>query len=892
MPVLATIPPQAQSGTAPVATKDAIQVREELTPGKNAFQRLVVQPKLTVGAPDDPYEKEADAMADQVMRMPEQNFIQRKALSRKGEVIQREENEEKEPADKSKLKLQLAEPDFLSLRTPFFERNAMHLWDPDSALGVWKYNFGFFKRFGLDDNWSGKAANLTAPFFINSQLKVQNPTWWEITDAQLNTTSVVGSLPIFSFDSDFRNWKPLPFLQKKSLDNASVNENQHNQKESFIQRECGHCEEEEKITRKPASASITPFIQTKIESNTPAVSDSLSQSIESSKGGGSTLDGGTQKFMSDRFGTDFGNVRVHTDGESVQMNRDLNARAFTVGSDVYFNQGQYQPESSAGKQLLAHELTHVVQQNGFLQRQTSDGPANEEINISDELLEIPPADDAEVTEVPSATGMVVPATNNIEADEPYLLVQRKPSLIQRDDTAPAKAVRKNLVFLMGDKGGFYIAAKKFFSQHHPEATIVNFKDRSLGGIFKALATEISATAPAGHIYIVSHANQDGTLSFPLNSKDKDTVLTFGELKVALKNNAAMFKTNGGVDEQTAVHIKGCNIGRNVEMLNALDEAFGGKDQVDAPTHKQGYEYHTKKVKNKSEIVSSEYFNTLVVEYPGSADQNTDTLVSDFKGKYSDFQYKEHEWQMMVMGIKKYTASIDKQAKHKKAEIDKATKEKKKEVDKTDKTALSAIDADSKTAKAEVDTWIKEMKTSKVANQSPGVSKKVDKKFTATLYNTVDPSITPGKVLPLAGMLLGKGVPPGFSVTQCTSISANSSKPLATDFEFLAENKRKKQTMTFIYTTPEFPKTDEDGSKIADELIAEEIGKKPETEMARRDKYSWRFERTKGKTTVKVSASLEMTQYRIDVDLKEEPGDKIDPAKKEGEDFYYGASDFE
>jgi hypothetical protein len=67
-----------------------------------------------------------------------------------------------------------------------------------------------------------------------------------------------------------------------------------------------------------------------------------------------------------------------------------------------------------------------------------------------------------------------------------------------------------------------------------------------------------------------------------------------------------------------------------------------------------------------------------------------------------------------------------------------------------KDALKAIDADTKTQKAEVDTWSKEMKLSKVANKSPGVKKKVDNKFTATLYNTVDPTITTDKALPLGG----------------------------------------------------------------------------------------------------------------------------------------------
>ena len=66
--------------------------------------------------------------------------------------------------------------------------------------------------------------------------------------------------------------------------------------------------------------------------------------------------------MEGSFETDFSGVRVHTDQEAAQMNQDLSAQAFTHGSDVYFNEGKFNPESGGGKHLLAHELTHVVQQ--------------------------------------------------------------------------------------------------------------------------------------------------------------------------------------------------------------------------------------------------------------------------------------------------------------------------------------------------------------------------------------------------------------------------------------------------------------------------------------------------------------------------------------------------
>jgi hypothetical protein len=73
--------------------------------------------------------------------------------------------------------------------------------------------------------------------------------------------------------------------------------------------------------------------------------------------------------MQSRFGTDFSSVNIHTGDEAIQMNRELNAKAFTVGSDIYFNQGQYNPNSDDGNHLLAHELTHTIQQGNGIQRQ-------------------------------------------------------------------------------------------------------------------------------------------------------------------------------------------------------------------------------------------------------------------------------------------------------------------------------------------------------------------------------------------------------------------------------------------------------------------------------------------------------------------------------------------
>lgn len=95
-----------------------------------------------------------------------------------------------------------------------------------------------------------------------------------------------------------------------------------------------------------------------------AVNAQVENRIESQRGSGAPLPEHTQDQMSDSFGADFSGVRVHTGGESNDLNRSLNARAFTTGQDVYFADNEYNPDSSGGQELIAHELTHVVQQGG------------------------------------------------------------------------------------------------------------------------------------------------------------------------------------------------------------------------------------------------------------------------------------------------------------------------------------------------------------------------------------------------------------------------------------------------------------------------------------------------------------------------------------------------
>ena len=112
----------------------------------------------------------------------------------------------------------------------------------------------------------------------------------------------------------------------------------------------------------PAINNAPPRIQ-RLSSHSDAKNTSAPASVDRVLAStGSPLEPGLQQDMGQRFGHDFSRVRVHADSEAQQSARDVNAHAYTVGHNVVFGAGQYAPQSHAGRRLLAHELTHVVQQ--------------------------------------------------------------------------------------------------------------------------------------------------------------------------------------------------------------------------------------------------------------------------------------------------------------------------------------------------------------------------------------------------------------------------------------------------------------------------------------------------------------------------------------------------
>ena len=129
--------------------------------------------------------------------------------------------------------------------------------------------------------------------------------------------------------------------------------------EAFV---AGQTEEEEELQASTnGQTAVNPYTESKLKNN---------------PGSGNKMDAATRHELESGFGADFRYVNIHTDSIAEQMSKELGAQAFTHGNDIYFNKGKYNPQSKEGKHLLAHELTHTIQQKGMI-------PAKLQMTIGD-----------------------------------------------------------------------------------------------------------------------------------------------------------------------------------------------------------------------------------------------------------------------------------------------------------------------------------------------------------------------------------------------------------------------------------------------------------------------------------------------------------------------------
>jgi hypothetical protein len=160
--------------------------------------------------------------------------------------------------------------------------------------------------------------------------------------------------------------------------------------------------------------------------------DAIERSIDQARGGGQAMDHRTRAHMERTFGADFSGVRIHADTRADGLSQSLSARAFTTGRDVFFRQGEYNPGSLSGRELLAHELTHVVQQNGDgIQREmTVSEPGDARELEADRMARAV----IEQEHAPGIDRQTIPPQE--EEEKPRVAMQRATDFLQRQPEAP------------------------------------------------------------------------------------------------------------------------------------------------------------------------------------------------------------------------------------------------------------------------------------------------------------------------------------------------------------------------------------------------------------------------------------------------------------------------
>lgn len=137
------------------------------------------------------------------------------------------------------------------------------------------------------------------------------------------------------------------------------------------------------LQRTAGNAAVQRMLAQRQGNQAPAVDEETAGRIQRKLGGGQAIDGAIAAKAGDIVGDDYSEVRVHNDGEADQLSRQLGAKAFTTGNDIFFQKDGYDPQSNDGQKLLTHELTHVTQQGG----QTPGVQAKLEVNEPDDPFE-------------------------------------------------------------------------------------------------------------------------------------------------------------------------------------------------------------------------------------------------------------------------------------------------------------------------------------------------------------------------------------------------------------------------------------------------------------------------------------------------------------------------
>ncbi len=232
--------------------------------------------------------------------------------------------------------------------------------------------------------WSEKFMTKRKPFAIQGKFEISDQHDASEKQADKIADQVIGLEPPYR-NGDCRSLK-IPNqdriqrqklyeeedLQLKSLNNSPIQRQVEEEEEetlnlksiteNSLSRQTDEEENKEDLYRKKLSDEVSR-LQESTSSSGIQVSPQVESGIKSMKGQGQSLSDSERSFFEPRFGRDFSGVKIHNNANAAELADSIRAKAFTIGNDIFFNQGQYQPSIPEGKKLMAHELTHVVQQN-------------------------------------------------------------------------------------------------------------------------------------------------------------------------------------------------------------------------------------------------------------------------------------------------------------------------------------------------------------------------------------------------------------------------------------------------------------------------------------------------------------------------------------------------
>jgi outer membrane protein OmpA-like peptidoglycan-associated protein len=321
------------------------------------FFSPMVQPKLEVSNPGDEYEKEADKMADKVVsrsssetnnffqanNTPNTNLSAKKAIQEKPlaqsitPLVQKKEETPPTKKDEKELVQQKEEEDKLKKPIEGVQRK-----EEDEVQTKKEDEKEIVQQKKEDEDEKKKT--------IKGVQKKEKEDDKEIVQKK---------------EEEDKKERSTEGVQKKKEDKIQTQKEEEKEKVQKKEDEEPKKEKEkDKVQSKlEDEKKEKKEIQKKAE-NKSSTSPKVESALTHNKGNGSPMPQNVKTEMESGFGADFSHVNIHTDSEAARMSNELGAQAFTNGNDVYFNKGKYNPTSQEGKFLLAHELTHTIQQQG------------------------------------------------------------------------------------------------------------------------------------------------------------------------------------------------------------------------------------------------------------------------------------------------------------------------------------------------------------------------------------------------------------------------------------------------------------------------------------------------------------------------------------------------